>query len=182
MYTLCLFYKLNLLSRTISSRDLYDCPRLVTITVRPMPIDADLSWSFYNSLQLVIRLVVQQVPTSLQLLYDYLWLVTIGLQLVPITWLKHINIECGHATVTLLKDCKQMTSHFYVYILHLHLIKMVGKNDKKEKYIKKGKANRKGGIVNQQAEISEHSDIEEEQEGPRRTARRNPPEITPMNQ
>ena len=87
----------------------------------------------------------------------------IGLQPAPITWLKYINIECGHATVTFLKDCKRMTSHFYVYILHL--IKMVGKKDKKEKSIKKGKANRKGGIVNQQAEISEHSKVEAEQQG-----------------
>ena len=42
---------------------------------------------------------------------------------------------------------------------------MVGKKDKKEKSIKKGKANRKGGIVNQQAEISEHSKVEAEQQG-----------------
>ena len=77
---------------------------------------------------------------------------------------KHIIIECSHATVTFLKNSKRMTSHYYVYILHLHLIKMVGKKDKK-KSIKKGKPNGKGWIVNQPAEISEHYDVEEVQEG-----------------
>ena len=75
-------------------------------------------------------------------------------------WLKYINIECGHATISFLNDSKRMTSHFYVHILHLHLIKMVGKKDKK-KSIKKGKANRKTRIVNQPAEVSEHFNIEE---------------------
>ena len=84
--------------------------------------------------------------------------------------------------ITLLKDSKWMTSHFYVYIIHLHLIKMVGKEDKKEKSIKKDKTNRKGGIVTQQVEISEHSDIEEDKRRTRRRATRKNPERTPISQ
>ena len=71
-----------------------------------------------------------------------------------------------------MKDSKWMTSHFYVYILHLHLIKMVGNKDKKEKSIKKGKANRKGGIVNQSVENSEHLTLKKYKSGTRRRARR----------
>ena len=104
---------LVIVSLTTSHRESYKCSRLVVITLRPMPTDADLCRSFYESLRLVLWLLM----ISLWLLYDYLRLVMIGWWSLPITWLQHLYTESGHATVSDITDSKRITCYiYYIYI------------------------------------------------------------------
>ena len=108
---------LVVVSHMTSRRESYAYPQLVSITFRPIPIDADLSWSFYDSLRVVIR----SVMTSIWFIYNYLLLVAVCFKTAADKhWSRDYSlyIETGHVTVV--KSQIASGSHHISMLLHQH--------------------------------------------------------------